>query len=397
MRRSNTTLLIFLCTLTLMTIGIVMVYSSSAAIAARDTMSASLKLAQTVGGISPGDISAHSDYYLRRQVIWAAISVVAMLIAFKIDYDRYTKFAPWLLGLSFLLLLAVFVPGVGIEVNGSKRWVGAGAFRLQPSELAKLALIIFMARKLADRQEQLKSLLFGFFPALAVLALFLAVIVIEPDLGATVVIGAIMFTMWLVAGMRIAHLVSLGVAAIPCIVIAIIVEPYRVARFLSFMDPEKDIRGKGWQLHQSLVTIGSGGVTGLGLGEGPQKYLFLSEAHTDFIFAGICEELGMVGAMIVVALYAFFIIQGLRVATRVPDMYGSLLAAGVTSMIGIQAFINMMVVTGLLPTKGLTLPLISYGGSSLLINMIGIGILLNVSRGAEISQTTSRTSVHAYV
>jgi cell division protein FtsW len=173
------------------------------------------------------------------------------------------------------------------------------------------------------------------------------------------------------------------VAAIPCFVVAVIMEPYRIRRLLAFIDPEADIHNHGYHLYQSMVAIGSGGLWGQGLGCGLQKYLFLSEAHTDFIFAVVCEEMGMIGALVIIGLYSFLIVQGIRVATKVPDMFGALIAAGVTVMIGLQAFINMGVVVGLLPTKGLTLPLISYGGSSLMINAIAIGIMMNVSRHAE--------------
>jgi cell division protein FtsW len=386
----RTTWLIFLCTLALLTVGIVMVCSSSAAIAARELNK--VKVEKQAGLPESGAIqlTTHSFFYLKRQAAWATLSIIGLLVAYRIDYEKYRKYATPLLIFSFLLLILVFVPGIGRERNGSHRWIGWGSFQIQASEVAKLALILYMAKKLSERQNDLRSFKRGFAPSLLILAIFLAAIVVEPDLGATVVIASIVFMMWLVAGMRWVHLATLGIAAVPAVVAAIIAEPYRVKRLLAFMDPAKDMYGTGWQLYQSLISVGSGGVTGLGLGNGPQKYLFLSEAYTDFIFAVICEETGMVGAIAVIALYFFFVVQGYRVAMRVPDMYGSLLATGITSMIGIQAFINMFVVTGLVPTKGLTLPLISYGGSSLLINMVAIGILMNLSRDAEIAAAPSR-------
>lgn len=396
MKRLNTTLLIFLTTLALMTIGIVMVYSSSAAIAAREAMTQQNAQGAEMLAENLSELSTHSDYYLKRQALWSGLGIVALLFAYNVDYERYRKHSLWFLLVSLVLLGLVFVPGVGILVNGSRRWIGRGFLRIQPSEFAKLALIIYMANKLSERQSELKSLMRGFVPAILMLGLFFGAIVLEPDLGASMVIGLIMLVMWAVAGMRVVHLISLGVLAIPVVIAAIIAEPYRVARLVSFMNPELDPKGVGWQLDQSLVAIGSGGITGLGLGEGPQKYLFLAEAYTDFIFAVICEELGLIGAGVIIALFVFFMIQGIRVARRVPDMYGALLATGITAMISLQAFINMGVVTGLLPTKGLTLPLVSYGGSSLMINLIGIGILMNVSKCAEENAKPSKRVVPEY-
>lgn len=388
--RFSTTWIIFVCTMALLTIGIIMVYSSSAAIAARETMRMELSKPVDADTDSALRFSAHSSYFLKRQAVWAALSIVAMLIAFHIDYEKYRRLAAPFLLVTFVMLLLVYVPYIGVERKGARRWINLILFQLQPSEIAKLALIIYMAKKLCDRQSEVRSFLRGFLPSLIVLSCFLLAIVLEPDLGATLVIGIIVFMLWFVAGMRVVHLVSLCVAALPCVIVAIIAEPFRIQRIVAFLNPAADIRGKTWHLWQSLITVGSGGMTGRGLGCGPQKYLFLSEAHTDFIFAIICEEMGFVGATFIVLIYAFFIIQGVRVAAKAPDLYGGLLATGITAMIGAQAFINMAVVTGLVPTKGLTLPLISYGGSSLLVNMFAIGILMNVSQYTEIVAKPSR-------
>jgi cell division protein FtsW len=388
--RLNTTFLIFVTTLMLVSVGVVMVYSSSAAIAARETIRHEIEAPATAQTRPDVPVSAHSFFYLIRQAVWAGISIIAMLVAYRIDYETYKRWATPLLAFSFLCLILVYVPHIGVSRKGAHRWIGFGGYQVQASEIAKLALIIYMAKKLCERQAEIRSFIKGFFPSLVILGVFLVAIVLEPDLGATVVIGLIMFAMWFVAGMRLVHLVTLVVAAIPCVIVAIIAEPYRVRRLIAFLNPESDIRNTGWQLYQSLVGVATGGIAGLGLGRGPQKYLFLSEAYTDFIFAIICEELGMIGAICIIGLYCFFFIQGMRVALRAPDLYSCLLATGCTCMIGFQAFINMGVVTGLLPTKGLTLPLISYGGSSLLINMVGIGILMNVSRNIEIAASMSR-------
>jgi len=391
--RLNTTWLIYLCTLMLMTTGVVMVYSSSAAIAARVTLNKVSEVGKDLKDVEAiTATTAHSTYFLKRQGIFAFVAIIAMLLTYQVDYERYKKYATPLLICSFVSLLLVFVPGIGREVNGSKRWLNLGFTQVQASELAKVAMILYMAKKLCDRQSDLKSFVRGFLPSLFVLGAFLATIAAEPDLGAAVMLGIIVFSMWYVSGMRIIHLCSLGIAAVPVVLYEIVSKPYRIKRVLAFLNPcDPEVRRtSGWQLCQSLISVATGGVNGIGLGHGPQKYQFLSEGHTDFIFANICEELGMIGAVSVFCIYVFFMLQGIRVATKAPDMYGSLIATGVTVMIGVQAFFNMYVVTGLLPTKGLTLPLISYGGSSLVINCIAIGMLMNVSRFTEIASNPSR-------
>lgn len=378
----------------LLTCGIVMVYSASAAIGARENAKAvareEAKSPVKAPPPNPEDISVHSFKYLKRQAIWAVLSILALLVTYHIDYEKYKRYATPFLACSFLGLLLVYAPIIGQSHKGSHRWIGIGGVQLQASELAKLSLIIYMAKKLCDRHSEVRSFARGFFPSMLILATFMGVIVIEPDLGTCIVIGLIMFIMWYVGGMRIIHLSTLGILAIPGVIGAIIAEPYRVRRMIAFLNPESDVHDTGWHLYQSLISVGSGGMWGVGLGKGPQKYLFLSEAHTDFIFGVICEELGLVGALCLIALYVFFMFQGIRVASRAPDLYGCLLATGITCMIGVQSFINMAVVIGLLPTKGLTLPLISYGGSSLLINMAAVGILMNISRYAEIASNPSR-------
>jgi cell division protein FtsW len=326
--------------------------------------------------------------YLYRQAIFAFIGIAALLFFYQIDYERYKKYSSWFLGISFIMLLMVYLPPpIGDSSKGANRWLNLGVASVQVSEIAKLAMILYMAKKLTERRNELKSFIRGFLPSFFILAVFLGVIVMEPDLGAAVMMAVIVYVMWYISGMRVIHLASLAIAFVPAVIVAIIAEPYRMRRIAAFTKPfdPDTIRGDGWQLAQSLISVGTGGLTGLGLGEGPQKYQFLSEGHTDFIYAGICEELGMAGAIGVFLVYALFMVQGIRVATKAPDMYGSLIATGITIMIGFQAFVNMYVVVGLLPTKGLTLPLISYGGSSLVINCIAIGILMNISRYTEIA------------
>ncbi len=386
--RFNTTWIIFLTTLTLIMTGVVMVYSTSASIAARETTRLALENREATDTAAILEMSNHSTFFLQRQGLFALLGIVAMLTAYQMDYERYKKYASPMLWGSFVLLLMVYLPRpIGVEINGARRWINLGFINLQVSELAKLTMILYMAKKLSDRRNELKSFIHGFVPSFAILALFLGVIVLEPDLGASVIMAVIVYVMWYISGMRLIHLASLGLAAVPAFIIAVIAEPYRIQRLIAFTNPlDAKIRvTTGWQLSQSLISVSTGGLTGLGLGEGPQKYQFLSEGHTDFIYAGICEELGMAGGFAVFLVYAIFMIQGIRVATKAPDMYGSLIATGITIMIGLQAFVNMYVVLGLLPTKGLTLPLISYGGSSLVINCVAVGILMNISRYTEIA------------
>lgn len=382
--RFNTTWLIFISVMMLITTSVVMVYSTSAAIAAREEARKHVEVRDTADTEAILDMTNHSGVYLKRQVVFAILGVFVMLVAYNIDYERYRKYASPALWISFVLLLMVYVPGLGVSAKGARRWINLGV-QLQVSELAKLVMILYMAKKVTERQKELKSFIRGFLPLFCILALFLVAIVLEPDLGASVMLAVIVYSIWFVGGMRLIHLFSLGLAAIPAVIVAIIAEPYRVKRIIAFLDPVARRRDEGWQLTQSLISVGTGGLKGLGLGDGPQKYQFLSEGYTDFIYAGICEEFGMIGGVAVFLIYAVFTIQGIRVATKAPDMYGSLIATGVTVMVGFQAVVNMYVVLGLLPTKGLTLPFISYGGSSLLINCAAAGILLNISRYTEIA------------
>jgi len=368
-----------------------MVYSSSAAIAAREDQQIKDSSEKTADASSEvTQFSTHSAHYLERQAFFAVLGIIIMLFAYQIDYERYRKYATPLLVCTFFLLLMVYVPKLGRRINGSARWLNLGVTLLQVSELAKLAMILYMARKISDHQAEIKSFVRGFLPSFMILCIFMAEIVLEPDLGATVILATIVYMMWFVGGMRIIHLLSVFLIGIPAVIVAILAQPFRIARVTTFLQPFKSRHGAGWQAVQSLISVSTGGVFGLGLGEGPQKYQFLSEGHTDFIFAGICEELGMVGALTIVLIYTVLMIQGIRVAIKAPDLYGSLLATGISVMIGVQAFINMYVVTVMVPTKGFTLPLVSYGGSSLMINCLAIGILMNVSRYTEMAAPAAR-------
>ena len=319
-------------------------------------------------------------HYLIRQLIWVALGLLVMCFFYYFDYQKLQKLSPFILAFSFLLVILVLIPGIGVKVNGSRRWIGYGPLRFQPSEFARLALIIYMASMLEKKKDLIRKFSTGLLPALLIMGIFLVLIVVEPDLGAPLVIGIIVFLIWFVAGAKLLHLITLGLSAVPCGIVLVLIEPYRVKRLLSFLNPLEYAQTSGFQLCQSLISVGSGGIYGLGLGKGLQKYLYLSEAHSDFIFAIICEELGFIGAVSVLLLYGILLWQGGRVAIKTPDFFGSLLATGITAMIGIAVMINVSVVLGCLPTKGLALPLLSYGGSSMLINMAALGILLNISK-----------------
>lgn len=349
---------LILATFALVSLSLVMVYSTR-----------SLLDASTRGG---------EFMHFKKQVVWVLLGLVFMTAAACTDYQRMTRLAKPLMWFSLALLVLCYVPGIGLRVRDQARWIGFAGFTFQPSELAKLALVIYMADTLTRKREQLRSFTFGFLPAAAITGGFLILIVLEQDLGATVVLGLIIWLMWFVAGMRLTHLVSLLFAAIPAGTVFIMSAPWRIKRLIAFVNPE-DHRGDfGLQLDQSLVAIGSGGPFGHGLGEGMQKVYFLPDGHTDFIFAHICEELGLIGGLCVLGIFATFTLIGVVTALRMPDFLGSLLACGLTLMLVVPAMMNIMVVTGMLPTKGLALPMVSYGGSQMLVNLTAVGILTNI-------------------
>lgn len=350
----NPPLVLFVLCLMLVTLGIMFVYSAS--------------------------LSAD---YLHKQLIYASAGLVALFGMYLVDYRLLRKIALPVLALCFLACVAVLIPGVGVKVNGAHRWMQVGPFTVQPSEFAKLALIIYMAKMLSERRQFRGSFFSGLLPAAIVTGAVAGVIVIEPDFGAAATIGAIMLGMWIAAEMSLLHMFGMGLAALPMVVIAFLSQPYRMTRTLAFMNPDSNDPGiiaARFQLEQSLIAVGSGGAWGAGLGESHQKFYYVTQAHTDFIFSIMCEELGFVRMAGVVLLFAALTIVGWTVAMRSNDLFGGLLAAGLTLMVVVSAGINMGVVLGLLPTKGLVLPFISAGGSSLLVNMAGIGLLMNVAR-----------------
>jgi cell division protein FtsW len=320
-----------------------------------------------------------SWYMFKRQLIWVALGGVALAVATRVDYRRWHRAALPLALVSLGLLVLVLVPHTGISVRGSSRWVGYGDFRVQPSELAKLALLLFTADVLA-RRVALSADRRRLRPVLLVLVAVVGLVMAQPDMGTTLVIGCVVLALLFVAGTPLPTLARLmGLSVLTALVLGML-ESYRRARLFSFLNPWKDAGNTGYQIVQSLVGLASGHWTGVGLGASRAKWGFLPNAHTDFIFAIIGEELGLLGTLLVIALFVAFAVLGVRIAARAPDRFGTLVAAGVTTWVVGQALINIGAVVGVLPVTGVPLPFISFGGSSLVITMAAVGILLNVAR-----------------
>lgn len=347
--------ILFITVLLMLSLGIVMVLSASSPSALAET----------------GD----SYSYVKTQLVSAILGIILMLIISKIDYHFYRKFYKIAYWGSLALLLAVAIPGVGYTANGATRWINLGFTTIQPSEIVKIALIIFFATYLSNHKDELKGLWSGFFKPFLILApIILVLILVQDHLSASLVIILIISIMMIIAGTKIKHFLTFGVAgagigAIGLVLMAKFTEKgaFRLARLTSFLDPWKYAQDEGWQIIQSLYAIGSGGLFGVGLGQSKQKYLYIPEPHNDFIFAVLAEELGFVGCAVVILLFAIFIWRGILVAMKAPDMYGSLVAIGITSLVGIQAIINIAVVTSSIPNTGMPLPFFSYGGTALLI------------------------------
>lgn len=320
-------------------------------------------------------------YYFKRHFFTMVLAAFALLIAYRLKPSFLKKMAVPLLVFSFFLLLLVFLPYIGVEAGGARRWIRLWPTTFQPSELVKLAMIIFLAKYMsaADYSTERFS---SFIKPVLVMALFQVVFLKQPDFGAAMSLGFLTFGMLFISGMRLRYLASVLALAIP-IIYKLVMEPYRLRRISSFLDPWKDPQGSGFQLIQSFISIGSGGITGLGLGESKQKLSFLPASHTDFIFCLVGEELGLLGATLVIALFMILFLRGISIANRSRDSFHYYLAYGLTMMISIQALINFAVVTGMVPTKGLPLPFMSYGGSALLVNMAAIGLLLRISTGDD--------------
>ncbi len=352
--------MLFFTVIALLSFGVVMVYSSSA-------------------------VSAYvnfndSYYFLKRQIIWVTLGIIAMLLTLNIDYHAWRKLATPTLIVTIILLILVLIPGLGKVVNGARRWLGFGSLYLQPSEIAKLGMVVFCSASLARHQDKITSFMKGLVPQLMILLVVFGLILKEPDLGTALAIGGTIFILLFTAGAKLSHLTSLGLVGIIGIIAAIILEPYRLKRLLAFSNPWADPLDTGYHIIQSLYALGSGGIFGVGLGRSREKFLYLPEPHTDFIFAILGEELGFIGTITVILLFFLFAWRGFKVAIEAPDLYGSMLAAGLTTMIIMQALMNIAVVTASMPVTGIPLPFISFGGSALIFTLTGVGILLNISR-----------------
>ncbi len=324
---------------------------------------------------------------LIREVMWMAIGIVALGVAVRVDYHALRRFSPVLLVITFLLLFVVLVPGLGVHAQGSSRWVGFGQFRLQPSELMKLALTLFAADFIARRLDEDASDRRIIGPLMLVTGFAAVLILAQPDMGTAMVLGAIALALLFVSGVRLGPVMKV-MAALACVALIVAVaSPYRRARLLSFMNPSAHGSGSGYQVLQSEIGLGSGHLFGAGLGGGQAQWGYLPNAHTDFIFSVIGEELGIVGAVLVLALLGGFVWLGIRAAMRSPDRFGALLGLGLVAWVGAETLINVGAVVGVLPVTGIPLPFISFGGSSLVITMAAAGVLINVARQGESGRT----------
>ncbi|HEY2428131.1 MAG TPA: putative lipid II flippase FtsW [Acidimicrobiales bacterium] len=318
--------------------------------------------------------------YFEKQVMWVTIGTGALACFTLVDYRRWRRWSLPLLALVMFLLVAVCVPHIGVVVNGSRRWLGVGSLQFQPSEIAKLGLILFAADLLARRADRMHDTRFTFRPVAGVVFVMAALVMYQPDMGTTIVICAIAAAILFVAGTPARTLALAGGVAGACAGVMGIVAPYRLHRLLSFLHPQKDAGNTGYQAVQARYGMAAGHLFGVGLGAGREKTGYLPNAHTDFIFAVIGEEVGLVGCLVVVSLFVALAVLGVRAAVRAPDRFGTLLATGITAWILVQAIVNIGAVVGLLPVTGVPLPFVSFGGSSMVITMAGVGILANVAR-----------------
>ncbi len=325
-------------------------------------------------------------YYLKKQLQNAALGLLAMYIMYRINYRIY-KAAAWYIFFAVCGILILLLLGSGAqEAKGAVRWIDLGFTTFQPSELAKLALVMLLAKFLTERQRKISGFKQGFLPPLILIGITCILVYLQNDLSTSVIIAGTAFIMMFCAGVRLPYLIGTVALGGGAVASSILFTDFRMDRITAYLDPWADPLGSGFQTIQSLLAIGSGGLSGVGLGAGGAKWYYLPERHTDFIFSVLAEELGFLGGLLVISLFIVLIWRGLMVAVNAPDLFGSLLALGLISMLGLQAFINLGVVTGLLPVTGITLPFVSYGGTSLLVSMASTGILLNISRYAEIKR-----------
>ena len=359
-KKTTPDIILLIVTFTLLAVGLIMVYSASAVWA---------------------DYKFNDSFFFaKRQMLFAGVGILAMFFIMNVDYWTWRTWAKVLVIACFVLLILVLIPGIGNVRNGSRSWIGVGAFSVQPSEFMKLAMIAFLAKFLSENQKAITSFKNGLVPSLGLVFVAFALIMLQPDLGTGTVMFGTSVVMIFIAGARISHFAGLGLLAVAGFVGLIISAPYRMKRITSFLDPWQDPQDSGFQMIQSLYAIGPGGLFGLGLGQSRQKFFYLPEPQTDFIFAILAEELGFIGGSFILLLFSLLLWRGIRIALGAPDLFGTFLAAGIIAMIAIQVMINIGVVTGLMPVTGITLPFLSYGGSSLTLMLMAVGVLLNISR-----------------
>ncbi len=323
-------------------------------------------------------------YYFIRQFFFGVVpGLLAMYLASRIHYSKWQKFAPLLVIAGIILLIAVFIPGVGFGVGSSKMWINFKYFLFQPSELMKLVVVIYLASWYDKRSMHAQDLYYGFLPSLTIVGVIAGLIILQPDLGTMIILTLIAATMFFVGGVKIKYLLSVASVAALFIWIMIKAAPYRISRIMAFFNPEVDTRGISYQINQALLAIGSGGMWGYGMGQSRQKYNYLPESIGDSIFAIMSEELGFVRISFILLLFLIFAYRGFRIARKAPDTFSKLVAVGITSWIIIQALINIGGITAIMPLTGVPLPFISYGSTAMVISLLGVGILLNISRHSE--------------
>jgi cell division protein FtsW len=358
-REKKPDLILLLVTLLLVTVGTVMIYSASSILAT--------------------ERYHDGQYFLKKQLFFLFLGLLMMVLMTRIPYYKLRKLAWAGIALSAVLLCAIWIPPLGIHAGGATRWLRLGVFSFQVSEMVKIAMILFLAHFLTQKVNRIREFKQGMLIPLAVTGFMAVLIVLQPDFGTTVIIGFITLMMIYLAGGRIAHLAGLAALLLPVAAWVLLHKSYRLARLMTFLDPWKDPRHSGFQIIQSLISFGSGGAVGVGIGDGMQKLFYLPEPHTDFILSVIAEEGGFIAVGLVLFLYIVLIVRGFQISIKAPELFGNLLAAGLTMMIALEAFINIAGIMGLIPLKGLALPFLSYGGTSLMMSLIAVGILLNIS------------------
>jgi cell division protein FtsW len=319
-------------------------------------------------------------YFFRKQLIAMGAGLIALVACSIAPSTYYRRFAYPLLAISFIVLVMVLIPGLGVNRGGARRWIMFPGFAFQPSELAKLSIVFYLAHSMAKKADMIRTFAVGVLPHLLISGVFAGLLLLEPDFGTALILTMMLYFMLFIGGVRLRHLLSTALLALPVLAYVMMTAQYRLRRLMTFLDPWSDATGSGFHVIQSLIAFGSGQLFGRGLGESRQKLFYLPEAHTDFVYSVVGEELGLLGALAVLALFGVIIVRGLRLTAKIEEPFDQYLAFGLTVLLGLQALIHMGVVMGLMPTKGLVLPFISYGGSAMVINLMEAGILLGLSR-----------------